>query len=256
MYVITHKQFNYPLPPHYCPILVGADFNSNPADYQPDNTGDNISSKNKSYCELTGLYWIWKNTNDDKIGLSHYRRYFSQYTNRKGLDLQVLLTGNPKPITTSELNKQLTNNDWIVSQPEKSVSDSLKQDFANYHHVKDLETTRQVIEEKYPDYLKGFDQVLNSNRASYYNMFYTRRTELNKYCSWLFDILFDVEKRTDISNYDQYQQRLFGFLAERLLNVWITATHAKVTYLAEYQTDILDRQEVIQKVKQKLKHLL
>lgn len=60
MYVITHKAFDYPLPTGYTPILVGADKNDNPNHYQPDNEGENISDKNPSYCELTGLYWLWK----------------------------------------------------------------------------------------------------------------------------------------------------------------------------------------------------
>jgi len=76
---------------------------------------------------------------------------------------------------------------------------------------------------------------------------------MDAYCEWLFKILFEVEKRTDIANYDQYQQRLYGFLSERLLNVWIKYRQVSVTYLAEYQTDELNRSYVIDRFKQKLK---
>ena len=61
----------------YLPIHVGKALNTNDLGIAGDDTGDNISSKNKSYCELTGLYWAWKNLKGvDIIGLCHYRRYF------------------------------------------------------------------------------------------------------------------------------------------------------------------------------------
>ena len=79
IYVIAHKMFDYDLPKGYQPLFVGAEFNANQRGYQVDNTGENISSQNKEFNELTGLYWMWKNTNDEYIGLSHYRRYFSPH---------------------------------------------------------------------------------------------------------------------------------------------------------------------------------
>ena len=78
IYVITHKQFKYAdeLSSGYTPMMVGANFNPNPQNYLTDNTGENISDKNKEYCELTGLYWIWKNSRSKNVGLAHYRRFF------------------------------------------------------------------------------------------------------------------------------------------------------------------------------------
>ena len=62
----------------YMPIQVGKALHPElDLGFQCDNTGDNISEKNGSYCELTALYWAWKNLKDvDYIGLCHYRRYF------------------------------------------------------------------------------------------------------------------------------------------------------------------------------------
>lgn len=241
MYVITHKKFNYPLPPNYKTLLVGANKNPNPDNYLADNTGDNISNKNKSFCELTGLYWIWKNTSDDLVGLSHYRRYFSKFHYRKYLDLSVLLRGRARPVSTVTLNQELSTADWIVSQPERSGDGTIGENFAKYHHVNDLKITRKVLQEKCPKFVEAFDQTMSMERGSFYNMFYTTRENLNNYCEWLFDILFEVEKRVDISSYDDYQQRLFGFLSERLLNVYLHAKHCKVAYHAVYQTDVMNR---------------
>ena len=80
--IAAHKEYRMPEDSLYLPLHVGAegktDENGNPLDlgYLKDNTGDNISAKNPMYCELTGLYWAWKNLNSDYIGLVHYRRYF------------------------------------------------------------------------------------------------------------------------------------------------------------------------------------
>ena len=49
----------------------------------------------------------------------------------------------------------------------------------------------------------------------------------DEYCEWLFNILFEVENRTDISNYDSYNKRLYGFLSERLINIWVMQTKFK-----------------------------
>lgn len=253
MYVITHKAFDYPLPTGYTPILVGADKNANPNHYQPDNEGENISDKNPSYCELTGLYWLWKNANDEYIGISHYRRYFSKYPTRGRMYLATIIKGEVAPVSLKKLDEIMQTTDWILSEPEQGGEGNVKQQFKNFHNANDLAITRQVISEFSPKVLSAFDQVMQQSQISFYNMFYTSKSEMDAYCEWLFKILFEVEKRTDIANYDQYQQRLYGFLSERLLNVWIKYRQVSVTYLAEYQTDELDRSYAIDRFKQKLK---
>lgn len=254
MYIITHKQFQAPkhLSAGYQPLLVGADFNANPAGYPTDNTGANISAKNPSFCELTGLYWFWKNASDEHVGLSHYRRYFSSAPTHGKLYLQTMLTGGAQPIAVEKLDQLLAGCDWITSIPEIGGEGSLTDQFNYYHNPADLEVTRQVIEELSPDVLPAFDQVMGQPAAAYFNMFYTRREELNAYCEWLFKILFEIEKRTDISSYDQYQARLYGFLGERLLNVWLAYKQSRVKHLAVFQTDQLNRAYVWDKIKGKL----
>ena len=87
---------------------------------------------------------------------------------------------------------------------------------------KDIEICNDIIKEKYPDYIKSFDDVFKKHSFYAFNMFIAKKEIINNYCKWLFDILFEVEKRVDISTYDKYNQRLFGFLSERLFNVWLT----------------------------------
>ena len=77
IYIATHKKFNVPNLNGYCALQVGAE-GKEKYGYLRDNIGNHISGKNANYCELTGLYWIWKNTDDSYKGLVHYRRYFGR----------------------------------------------------------------------------------------------------------------------------------------------------------------------------------
>ena len=252
MYVITHKAFDYPLPTGYTPILVGADKNANPNHYQPDNEGENISDKNPSYCELTGLYWLWKNANDEYIGLSHYRRYFSKYPTRGRMYLATIIKGEVAPVSLKKLDEIMQTTDWILSEPEQGGEGNVKQQFKNFHNANDLAITRQVISEFSPKVLSAFDQVMQQSQISFYNMFYTSRKEFDRYSQWLFDILFEVEKRVDISGYNSYQKRLFGFLGERLLNVWLFHLKGNVKYLTVYNSDQTNRIWAAKEIKHKV----
>lgn len=262
VYVITHKPFEYDLPDGYQPLLVGADFNPNPKNYLTDNTGDNISGLNKSFCELTGLYWMWKNAPDtDNIGLVHYRRYFGKHDlgGKKAAlwHLKNMITHRVYPAPKSFLDNCLNDADLVVSHPDILGSKNIWDDYAAHHYIKDLETTRKVIKDLTPSYLLSFNTVMKGTSLSLYNMFYTSRSIMNRYCEWLFPILFEVEKRTDISNYDPYQYRLYGFLSERLFNVWIQQNKQfKVKYLTVFNTQNFEKGQMVKYYQQRLKYHL
>lgn len=93
--------------------------------------------------------------------------------------------------------------------------------YKNAHNITDLEQTREIIEELYPSYIADFDFVMNQKKLHLYNMFIVNKKEFDEYSEWLFSILFELEKRVDISDYDSYQSRIFGFISERLFNVWV-----------------------------------
>ena len=133
--------------------------------------------------------------------------------------LATLLKGQVRPVAETELATLLNTYDWIVAEPEAGGPGTVKEQFAANHNLVDLDVTRQVIQELSPEVLPAFDEIMGRHVTSFYNMFYTSREELVAYCEWLFKVLFEVERRTDISSYSAYQQRLYGFLAERLLNV-------------------------------------
>lgn len=214
IYTVSHKKVDVDLPAAYKIIAVG-NYPLN-EDVIYDSTQDNIASKNSSFCELTALYWIWKNDKSDIAGLVHYRRFF---TNKINVSPKVRI------LNRKSIAKILTNNDIIVPRVVKLKKDKklikIKNHYANAHYIKDLEMTRDVIEELSPQYVRTFDKVMDETSMFMFNMFIAKKSVLDSYSSWLFPILFELEKRIYTANYDAYQKRVIGFIAERLFNVWI-----------------------------------
>lgn len=217
-FTITHKKYNEPIVNGYESIQVGA-ANKEQLGYLRDDSGDNISEKNANYCELTGLYWIWKNCDyEGNIGICHYRRYF--------------VHEDGSLLAPSEADRILESKDIILLQQQKLENfSSVLEHYATRHHICDMQITRDVIGEKYPEYLPEFDELMKQPEMSCCNMMISSRRIFNDYCQWLFDILFEVERRVDISTYDNYQKRIFGFISERLLNVFVAHNQFDVEYL-------------------------
>lgn len=247
VYVITHKQFNELYPSKgYQKLLVGAKNNRKnvPFDEQDsfllDDTGDNISDRNDRFCELTGLYWIWKNIhNDDNVGIVHYRRYFGTYPATflgKVREYSAGLMGRQLQIISTEaLDSLLNDYDVVVTNNQTTVPygdpQMVWQEYASAHYLNDLEITRDVIISQFPEYEKTFQQVIHGKRYHHYNMMYTTRSNFNRYCEWLFSILFKVEQRINVDQYDSYQRRIFGFLSERLMDVWLLHNNLRIKEL-------------------------
>lgn len=191
-----------------------------------DSTGENISHLNSSFCELTALYWIWKNSNDDITGLAHYRRYFRSSIFKK------------EPIGEGTITRLLSNNDILVSKKRNYFIVNIFNHYKKSHNIGDLMLARDIVEEMYPDYIESFDKLLSGKVLSLYNMLITHKNILDEYCEWLFPILFELKSKTDISKYNPYQKRMIGFVAERLFNVWmIKNSNYKIKELGVYNTD-------------------
>lgn len=218
IYIATHKKVEIPQNEIYLPIQVGAEINSDIGVELKDNIGENISNKNKNFCELTLLYWMWKNCEDDIIGMVHYRRYFfdTMFKNKKEDILKE-----------DKINALLKKYTLIVPKKRYLGRRTVHKQYEELHNIKDLEECKKIIEEKYPDYVPSFDKVMENQYLHPYNMFIGKREILNNYFQWLFEILFELEKRIDILQYDKYNSRVYGFLSERLFNVWIEKNVAR-----------------------------
>ena len=212
--IATHKKTDLPIDHLYLPIHVGKEGKDN-IGYEGDDTGDNISFKNPYYSELTAVYWAWKNLDADYIGLVHYRRYFSYKRKKKNGNLFNDL------LTTSEAEKLLSKADVILPKKRKYYIESLFSHYSNTHDENHLAETRKIIQERCPAYLESFDKIMRKTSGHMFNMFIMKKNIMNEYCSWLFPILFDLEKKVDYKNLSPYDARLFGRVSELLLNVWI-----------------------------------
>ena len=218
--VASHKKYRMPADDIYLPLHVGAegkvDEKGRALDlgWVKDNTGDNISRLNPGYCELTGLYWGWKNLKADYIGLVHYRRHFC-IRKRSRDPFDNVLTGDQL--------RPLLKKYWVfVPKKRRYFIETLYSHYAHTHYAEHLDTARAVIEEQCPEYLSSFDRIMKQRHGYMFNMMIMRRDLADSYCSWLFRILFALsEKMGDDSQLSFYQGRYFGRVSEIILNVWL-----------------------------------
>lgn len=211
--VITaaHKPYWIPKDPMYLPLHVGRACHP-PFDIAGDDTGDNISEKNANYCELTGLYWAWKNLDASYLGLDHYRRHFTLH--RFSKQKQDVLS-------EAEAREIFKTTDVILPKKRHYIIETNYSQYAHAHHAADLDVTRDILTEKYPEYVKTFDCVMRRRSGHRFNMFIMKRELADQYCTWLFSVLFELESRLDIRDYTDNDKRVFGFVGERLLDVWL-----------------------------------
>ena len=233
--IAAHKKYQMPNSNIYIPVQVGAEGKDKIEGYQPDNIGDNISSKNNYYCELTGLYWAWKNLKADYIGLSHYRRHFTcekRIPKDEKEKFELILD-------REQAEKILETSDIILSKKRKYYIENLYDHYKHTMHIEPLDKTRKILEEQCPEYLEEFDKLHKRTSAHMFNMFIMKREKLEKYCEWMFKILFELEKRIDPKQYDSFHARYLGRISELLLDVWINTN--KLSYK---EVKVIDMQNV------------
>ncbi len=211
--VVSHKDYWMPDDPIYLPVQVNSIGKpSFHPQWQRDDQGQSISSKNLHYCELTALYWGWKNLQADYIGLVHYRRHFAR--RRMGNKYKRIAT-------QPDIERKLQCADVVLPTRRHYWIENNYTQYIHAHHENDLIHTRQIIAERYPAYLPAWERVMHKTSGHRFNLFVMKTSLLHAYCEWLFDILFELEKRLDISHYNALDTRVFGLVAERLLDVWI-----------------------------------
>jgi hypothetical protein len=223
-----------PLPqhPYFLPVQAGAALHDAIPGYQPDNEGENISAKNPHFCELTCHYWAWKNLKDvDIVGLNHYRRYFDFQKKwpQFSADKRFIATDGflKQDYQFPNLENLLKKYD-IILPVARHWRVSNTQQYGEYHIAKDWEMLRQIIKERSPQYIPAFEKTMDhSNKSVGYNMFITHWKHFDAYSEWLFDILFEVERRVPPID-DPIQSRIYGYMSERLINVFCENYHLRI----------------------------
>lgn len=231
IYILTHKKFDYEKNEIYEALLNGSALLNEDFGYTRDDTGDNISRLNPFYAELTGQYWAWKNSKEDIIGFCHYRRYFVN-----GISM--------KKLNQNDITKILNEYDIIL--PQKRYLDKTNLEEINSSHerlglcqtVEDYELLREIIEEKTPEYLDYYDEVMNDKEIYWFNMYISKKELIDDYFEWIFPILEEFRKRTDFSKYEDGNTRVLGYLSERLINVYVKKNNLKVKEKFVLQTEL------------------
>lgn len=215
--IATRKRLGFATDAMYLPLQVGAALSTNgDIGYAGDDTGENISYLNGRFCELTGLYWAWKNLSADYIGLVHYRRLFAMKSNDG--------YRNASMISYDDISPFLGKIRVFVPEKRRYYIETLYSHYKHTHYAEQLEETGRIIEEKCPEYSGFFNKVINRRWGYMFNMFIMDRDLLDEYCSWLFDILFELKDRIgeeEENKLSPYQRRLYGRISEIIFNVWL-----------------------------------
>ena len=240
IYVLHYKKDKLlDLPPLYSYLMSGNALLDDQTEVLGDDSNKNISTKNRYYSELTGIYWIWKNKQNDITGTCHYRRFFTihqepmLYRIKRWLYFPIgiykihyglIYTSNvklfkDKILTGQEMEDLLEKYDAILPVARK-LRHTVEIHYTRRHDSNDLVLLRKIISEKQPTFIAALDEVLQSKRLYANNMFVLRKEHFEEFMAWWFELLFEFEKKIDLQTKTGYQQRILGFIAERLLNVW------------------------------------
>lgn len=212
--VAAHKAYRMPEDSMYIPVHVGKEGKDLELGFQGDNTGDNISGKNSTFCELTGIYWAWKNLDADYVGLAHYRRHF------RGKKCSDKWEG---VLTASEAEQLLQKADVLIPKRRNYYIETVYNQYVHAHPAEPLDRMLELAKASGEKYAAVADRMKSRSWTHLYNMFIMKRDVFDGYCSWMFPILFEIERTVDISGYSQYDRRVFGFLAERMLDIYLEA---------------------------------
>jgi hypothetical protein len=266
--IVLHRKFPVVEHQNLLPIQVNKKLALEKLNIIGDDQGDNISSKNEIFCETTAMYWLWKNpVESDFVGLFHYRRYFvdanasikSIFYYLKYLAKKIYIKTCPiifnefiskraeyflSYSSTTKIGEDFNNLYTDLKMEENTIYVArkvffsflnVKSQFVYNHIPEDWDIMEEVLMEKYPKYIPALKEVSKRKYLIPYNMFIMSRGNYYNYCTWLFEILFEIECRISISNYP-LQRRVIGFLAERLFNIYLCHWNRNKMFKIKYLT--------------------
>lgn len=235
--VATHKKYDDKrYPSCYYPVQVGYNNDKEDFGYLKDSDGDNIAIKNNVYCELTAQYYAWKNMKYEISGLCHYRRYFIKTERSFKNSVKLILNDKDiekilsrKKIIIPKLSYRVIENPKLYKDKPKEKQD--------YHLVK----LEEYLLKNHNKYISSWEKFAYGNKISWGNMFISSKEIFDDYSSWMFDILFDLEKQ--FKEEGKLTPRIMGFISEILLNVWVDHNFKKkeIKYLPVFNTELKEK---------------
>lgn len=211
----------FDLPGFMTPIQVGAANTDDAIVEVRDNTGENISSKNGNYCELTGLYWVWKNLlkkrpasegrRDDRVG-EYYG--FAQYR-------RILM------LSDEHLSKLVEKDIDVVLPYPLYYEPDINAHHERYLKDSDWEALLTALRELQPEYADAVPQILAGDCMYNYNVILAKKDVLRDYCEWLFPILERTEELSDPKGCDR-ADRYIGYMGETLETLYFMKNSEKL----------------------------
>lgn len=197
---------------YICPIQVGANLTDKVFIDRRDNIGDNISTKNRNYCELTASYYAWKHSQAAFKGLCHYRRIFDINDEQMG-----------------ELLKRSTG--WDVILPYPSIHyPNIAGQHLRYINETDWCAMRLALKETAVEYYNVFDSIFQEQFFYNFNMLIARQDVFDDYCNFLFSVLSRTEELTTPKGWER-SDRFAGYLGENLTTLYFMANKDRLKIL-------------------------
>ena len=227
IYVVSHKPCSIPSDDMLTPIHVGravSPYKDEMSWMQGDNTGDNISSKNGSYCEMTAHYWIWKNVHDTEyVGVCHYRRFF-------GIDL-----------SENNIKDVMADADVMLVEPSWHI-DSVYSYFAKFMGAENMTILSMVMKKRCLEYFVTLEKICDGIKFHPFNMLLCRKGLFDDYCQWMFAILEECEKYIKPAPYTN-ARRALAYMAELLTGVYFIYRQLRIKSVPYYKIE--DGQKVL-----------
>ncbi len=244
--IAAHKESELPKNELFLPIEVGAaNRKQHLKGYQRDDIGDNISKKNPNYCELTAIYWGWKNLNCDFLGIFHYRRFYSfsekrypvSKDGRKMIRWPAATQGRFSEfglLDEEKMREVIEANDLVVAEsqnvrkiytPRNRRRGNVLKHYIDHEDciikMRDLNLALEIASEKFPEVAPYINKYMHQKMYLGYNMWIAKKAIYDEICDFMFSVLFEVEKKINIRHYGAQMSRVYGYLAEVLSSAYI-----------------------------------
>ncbi|MGL2222846.1 DUF4422 domain-containing protein, partial [Oenococcus oeni] len=127
-------------------------------------------------------------------------------------------------LNSKQLDDLFKNNQIVLPKKRNYYIQTNYSHYVHAHHAEAIDKARELMS---PTYQISYDKIMKRTDQHLFNMLIMTRQQLDEYADWMFDILFKLEKEIDTSTYDQYEKRVFGFVGERLLDIFLDANNKK-----------------------------